>query len=86
MCVMAAGWSNEVTNALLTIWGERNIQNQRYGIVQNKVVYKKVSAPLQEELPSTFSSFFSATYFLRSLAILFVMQPNNSKPKTVLLK
>ena len=51
---MAAGWSNKVTNVLLTIWGEQNIQNQLDGIVLNKVVNERVSATLQEQLPPVF--------------------------------
>ena len=35
---MAAGWSNEATKVLLTIWGEQNIQNQIDDVVWNKVV------------------------------------------------
>ena len=27
-CIMAAGWSAEATRALITIWGEENIQEQ----------------------------------------------------------
>ena len=39
---MAAGWSAEATKALLSVWGERNIQSQLDGVVRNKLIYGKV--------------------------------------------
>ena len=46
--VMVAGWSNEATKVLLTVWGVQNIQNQLDGVVWNKVVYVRVTTTLQE--------------------------------------
>ena len=39
---MAAGWSAEATKALLSEWGEQNIQSQLDGVVRNKLVHGKV--------------------------------------------
>ena len=46
--VMVAGWSNEATKVLLTVWRVQNIQNQLDGVVLNKVVYVRVPTTLQE--------------------------------------
>ena len=45
---MAAGWSAEATRALLSVWGEQNIQSQLDGVVRNKVIYEKVAESLHE--------------------------------------
>ena len=45
---MVAGWSNEVTKVLLTVWGVQNIQNQLDGVVRNRVVYVRVPTTFQE--------------------------------------
>ena len=45
---MAAGWSTDATKALLSVWGEQNIQNQLDGVVRNRVIYEKVSERLCE--------------------------------------
>ena len=78
---MAAGWSNKVTNVLLTVCGEQNIHNQINGIMRNKVVYEKVSATLQEHLPSFFATFSPFSHHL-----VFVLQPNDAKPKNSMIK
>ena len=43
---MAAGWSNEETKTLVSIWGEANVQNQLDGVVRNKVVYEKIAVEM----------------------------------------
>ena len=43
-----AGWSNSATSALLSVWGEQNIQDQLDGVMRNRIVYEKVSASLLE--------------------------------------
>ena len=70
---MAAGWSNKATKFLLTILGEQSIQNQLDGVVQNNAVCEKVSTTLQE---------CGYEYSLFSHCFVFVVHPNNAKPKT----
>ena len=45
---MAARWSAEATRALLSMWGEQNIQSQVDWVVRNKVIYEKVAENLHE--------------------------------------
>ena len=70
---MAAGWFNKVMHVLLTVCGEQNIENQFDSIVQNKVVYEKVSATLQQQLPSFFCCFLRHIFTLFSRHFVFVM-------------
>ena len=74
--VMVAGWSNEATKSLLTVWGVQNIQNQLDGVVRNKVVYVRVPTTLQE--CGYEFSWKQCTYFRHFVS---VMQPNDAKQK-----
>ena len=46
--IMAAGWSASATRALISVWGEQDIQKQLDRVVRNQVVYEKVAASLLE--------------------------------------
>ena len=42
-----AGWSSEATKALISIWGEQNIQEQLDGVSRNKSIYEKIAAAMR---------------------------------------
>ena len=41
-----AGWTDDATKALLSIWGEHNIQDQLDGVKRNKHIYDKIASEL----------------------------------------
>ena len=43
-----AGWTDDATKALLSIWGEHNIQDQLDGVKRNKYIYDKIASELTE--------------------------------------
>ena len=43
-----AGWSCKATKALLSVWGEQDIQSQLDGVTRNKVVYEKAACSMKE--------------------------------------
>ena len=45
---MAAGWTTEITRALIAVWGQANVQNQLDGVVRNRTIYEKISRELAQ--------------------------------------
>ena len=45
---MAAGWMDAQTRALLSAWGEANVQQQLDGVKRNKDIYQKLAFVLAE--------------------------------------
>ena len=45
---MAAGWSTEETRALVSTWGEANVQSQLDGVVRNKLVNQKIAMEMEK--------------------------------------
>ena len=43
---MATGWSYDNTKALITIWGQEDVQRQLDGIQRNRIVYQHVASEL----------------------------------------
>ena len=44
-CIMAIGWSTEVTQALIVIWREQNIQEQLDSVSGNETIHEKYQLP-----------------------------------------
>ena len=42
------GWSHDATRALISIWGESDVQEKLDGVKRNKDIYLKISMKLQE--------------------------------------
>ena len=45
---MAAGWTMEETGALVSIWGQANVQNELDGIARNRTVFEKIAKEMAE--------------------------------------
>ena len=45
---MAAGWTTEETGALVSIWGQANVQNELDGIASNRTVFEKIAKEMAE--------------------------------------
>ena len=45
---MAAGWNYDDTKALISIWGQEEVQRELDGVARNKVVYERVSSELRK--------------------------------------
>ena len=45
---MAAGWNEDVTKALIGIWGQESVQSQLDSVVRNRAIYEKVAKKLEE--------------------------------------
>lgn len=43
----ASGWSHDATRALISIWGESDVQEKLDGVKRNKDIYLNVSRKLQ---------------------------------------
>ena len=46
---MASGWSTEETRALISVWGEANVQDQLDSVKRNKDIYERISAQLSAQ-------------------------------------
>ena len=46
---MGAGWDADATKALISIWGQENVQNQLDSITRNSVIYQKIEQRLEAE-------------------------------------
>ena len=44
-----APWEDREVQALITIWGENNIQEQLDSATRNKVVYERISRELKKQ-------------------------------------
>ena len=45
---MAAGWTDNATQALLSVRGEQNVQEQLDGVKRNRHIYDQISAALRD--------------------------------------
>ena len=45
---MAASWTDKATRALLSVWGEQNVQEQLDGVKQNRHIYDQILAVLRD--------------------------------------
>ena len=45
---MAAGWTTEETGALVSIWGQANVQNKLDGIARNRTIFEKIAKEMAE--------------------------------------
>ena len=43
----SAGWSHDATRALISTWGESNVQEKLDGVKRNKDIYQDISRQLQ---------------------------------------
>ena len=43
-----AGWTDDATRALLSLWSEHNIQDQLDGVKRNSHIYAKLASDLSE--------------------------------------
>ena len=41
---MAVGWTTEETGALVSIWGQANVQNELDGVGRNRTVFEKIAS------------------------------------------
>ena len=44
---MATGWDYEQTKALISIWGQNNVQRELDGVARNRTVYERISSELR---------------------------------------
>ena len=44
-----AAWSDQEVKALITIWGEENVQEELDGAVRNKTVFQNISKKMVEQ-------------------------------------
>ena len=49
-------WSDDEVRALLTIWGEGEVQEELDGAVRNKVVYVGIAKKMREDMRGTGSN------------------------------
>ena len=45
---MATGWDYEQTKALISIWGQNNVQRELDGVARNRTVYEMISSELRK--------------------------------------
>jgi len=38
-----AGWSTEATRALISLWGEANVQERFDGVTRNRIIYEEIA-------------------------------------------
>ena len=38
---MASGWTAEMTRALVSVWGQANVQSELDGVVRNRTIFEK---------------------------------------------
>lgn len=43
-----AGWSNEATRALISLWGEANVQEKLDGVSRNRTIYEGIAEGMRE--------------------------------------
>lgn len=46
---MASGWTDAETRALISAWGETNVQRQLDSVKRNRNIYQKLEAALAEQ-------------------------------------
>ena len=45
---MAGGWTAEMTRALVSVWGQANVQSELDRVVQNRTIFERISTELRE--------------------------------------
>ena len=45
---MASGWTYEQTRALISIWGQEDVQRELDGVARNRIIYERMSSELRE--------------------------------------
>lgn len=45
---MAAGWTTEETRALVSIWGQENVQSELDGVQRNRTIYERIARELKD--------------------------------------
>ena len=45
---MAGGWTAEMTPALVSVWGQANVQSELDGVVRNRTIFERISRELKE--------------------------------------
>ena len=45
---MASGWTAEMTRALVSVWGQANVQSELDGVVRNRTIFERISRELKE--------------------------------------
>ena len=43
-----AGWSNEATRALVSLWGEANVQEKLDGVSRNHTIYEGIAEGMRK--------------------------------------
>ena len=43
---MATGWTYDQTKALISIWGQEDVQQELDGVIRNRTIYEKVASEL----------------------------------------
>ena len=46
---MASGWTYEQTRALISIWGQEDVQRELDGVARNRIIYQRMSSELSVE-------------------------------------
>ena len=45
---MATGWTYDQTKALISIWGQEDVQRELDGVIRNRTIYEKVASELRK--------------------------------------
>ena len=45
---MAAGWTTEETRALVSVWGQANVQSELDGVTRNRSVFEGIAKELSD--------------------------------------
>ena len=45
---MATGWTYDQTKALISIWGQEDVQRELDGVTRNRTIYEKVASELRK--------------------------------------
>ena len=43
-----AGWSNEATRALISLWGEANVLEKLDGVSRNRMIYEEIAKAMRK--------------------------------------
>ena len=43
-----AGWSVDETRALISVWGQANVQSQLDGVMRNRVIFERIARDMEE--------------------------------------
>ena len=45
---MATGWTYDQTKALISIWGQEDVQRELDGVIRNRTIYENVASELRK--------------------------------------